>query len=236
MVAPVEGPLPVTYEAEPLRGWRWVRAKRVGDSVVAASLIDHVRTDRRQGGSQPALFGVESDAICQRMTHPAPAPGCRCGFWSVPERRLLDGAVGVRLGGWALAEVELSGTVIEAERGMRAGHQRILSLTFPDRCERPECVERSTGLAVTSNGFLRSGCEEHGGELTLVEAAGLLGTETRFGVLSTAPSWSELRRGPALIGGTPLTFLAAIAGASSVGVVATRSGSSVAVSAVIALA
>ena len=234
MTAAVEGPLPVSHETEPLRGWRWVRTKQVEGRVLAASIIDHVGGDWREASAHPVLFGPESDAVCQRKPHPAPALRCRCGFWSVPERRLLEGAVGVRLSGWALAEVELSGTVIEAERGLRAGHQRILSLTFPDRCEHPECGERSTGLAVTSRGFLRSGCEDHGGELTLVEAAGLLGTETSFGVLSPAPS-SDYRQRPALISGTIRTLLGAVAGAPSVGAGASRSGGSAAVSAAIAL-
>src|SRR6187200_3212034 len=106
MAVALDGPLPVSYWTEPLRGWRWVRTAQVEDRVFAASIIDHVRGDRRAASPHPVLFGPESDAVCQRETHASPAPGCRCGFWSVPERRLLDDAVGPRLIGWALAEVE----------------------------------------------------------------------------------------------------------------------------------
>ncbi len=182
--------LEVVVGTDPLTGWRWVRTLRIDDRIFCASIIDH----RGPGGATaayPVVFAPEATARCQSSDHDAPAPGCKCGFWSVPDRSMLDAAVGPRRAGWALARVELAGTVIEAERGMRASRQRILRVAFADRCEDPGCIERSDGLAPDGHGFLRAACAAHGATVGFADAAGDLRTE-----VGTAPLAAGDRAGP----------------------------------------
>jgi hypothetical protein len=216
--------LPEVHGTEPLRGWRWVRLAREDETVVAASIVDHGRPDERGVPPAPVTFGPDAVATCRRTDHEAPTPGCKCGFWSVRERVALEEAVGPRMGGWGLACVELSGVVIETERGHRAAHQRILSVTVADRCERVDCPERTTGLAVDAQGFLRAACDEHGAELSLIDATGLLRTEVVAGTLP--PPAGERPSVNDAPGGFGLTFLAALAGATSVVAVAVHTLSS----------
>lgn len=81
-------------------------------------------------------FGVDADARCDRQylrystrhsTHRAPDIDCMCGFYAVPcdiEPWAEDGAYVTLL-------VELSGTIIEHEKGYRAGHQRVMECRIP---------------------------------------------------------------------------------------------------------
>jgi len=198
-----------------------VRLVRADDRVFGASIVDHAGPAGTGRTPKAVLFGPDADAACQTTDHESPAVGCRCGFWSVGHRIDLAVAVGPRLRGWALAEVELSGTVIETERGFRAQHQRILSVVVADRCEHPRCVERTRGLAADPHGFLRAACRAHGGTLTPVDASGMLRTEVRLGVLP--PAATDLRPAPTGgVGGLGLTWLAALAGAASVVALAVR--------------
>ncbi len=80
----------------------------------------------------------------------------------------------------------------------------------------------------------RAACPAHDGEIPLAEAAGRLRTEVRFAALTTS-SWADGHPPWGSFGGGGLTFLAAVAGASSVGAVATSSGSAAAVGAAVGL-
>lgn len=97
-------------------------------------------------GKWGRVYGVEADAKCTaglRMPgsarHDAPAHGCRCGFyaWPDPNRFASDTPV---------AEVELSGRILEGPQGWRAEHVTTKKVTFPNFCFR--CAGPATRLAV----------------------------------------------------------------------------------------
>jgi hypothetical protein len=72
-------------------------------------------------------------------THAAPDLGCTCGFYALADRgeatELLATRPPVsRMFGAVLLEVDLAGTVIEFDRGYRAGHQRVLGVQVPRWC------------------------------------------------------------------------------------------------------
>jgi hypothetical protein len=75
----------------------------------------------------------EVQARCHRHDHRAPDIDCTCGFHAV-ERTELLGEVTTVLADSVVLEVELSGMVVEHERGYRAETQRVLGVRFPDRC------------------------------------------------------------------------------------------------------
>jgi hypothetical protein len=71
--------------------------------------------------------------------HGVPDLGCSCGFHAFKEERaavkLLSERPPVsRLFGAALLDVDLAGTVIEFDRGFRAGRQRVLGVQVPRWC------------------------------------------------------------------------------------------------------
>lgn len=83
------------------------------------------------------VFGVTARAFCGAgQRHPAPDPGCGCGFYSVPLDLPLFNQSRNDLFEML---VELSGTVVEHTRGFRAYHQRVLEIRLP-RCQ--DCGER----------------------------------------------------------------------------------------------
>lgn len=63
--------------------------------------------------------------------HAAPHPNCTCGFYALPSKRDLMMAYTMLAAsvGNAIALVQLSGTVIEHEKGYRAERQTILQIT-----------------------------------------------------------------------------------------------------------
>lgn len=71
--------------------------------------------------------------------HDAPDLACTCGFYALADRgeaaELLASRPPVsRMFGAVLLEVDLAGTVIEFDRGYRAGHQRVLGVQVPRWC------------------------------------------------------------------------------------------------------
>lgn len=61
------------------------------------------------------------------VVHAAPHPNCTCGFYALPSKR--DLMMTYTAMGNAVALVQLSGTVIEHEKGYRAERQTILQIT-----------------------------------------------------------------------------------------------------------
>jgi hypothetical protein len=102
------------------------------------------------------LYDADAPAVCEVLAgsvpprrrwgrrarppdHTAPDLGCTCGFYAYqlrePATELLAGRPPVsRLLGTALLEVDLAGTVIEFQRGFRAGRQRVLGVQVPRWC------------------------------------------------------------------------------------------------------
>jgi hypothetical protein len=118
-------------------------------------------------------FQVDMDAICRSNDsyglgtwslygttaapkapygHRAPHLDCNCGFYACPgdlESWANDGSVDVL--------VELSGYVIEHEKGYRAEHQRIYGIVVP-RC--PLCRNPSELVVIRHGQSTRWGCQE----------------------------------------------------------------------------
>ena len=80
-------------------------------------------------------------AVCHRRGHRAPAVDCTCGFHAVEQIDQLPRVTTVLAGSVVLA-VDLGGTIIEHERGVRAEEQAVLGVGFPARCHR--CGEQAT--------------------------------------------------------------------------------------------
>jgi hypothetical protein len=121
------------------------------------------------------LYSGDGAAVCEVLTgalppprrwgrrptpalHAAPDLGCSCGFYAFHGRdeaiALLSARPPVsRLFGLVLLEVDFSGTVIEFDRGFRAGQQRVLGVQVPPWCVpcatagRARPAKRIAGLA-----------------------------------------------------------------------------------------
>lgn len=97
-----------------------------GESRTETQLdLDRVRDDIQ------VLESVIEQCSPAGAIHAAPHPNCTCGFYALPSKRdlmmtytMLAASVGN-----AIALVQLSGTVIEHERGYRAERQTILQIT-----------------------------------------------------------------------------------------------------------
>ena len=90
----------------------------------------------RSVATDSCRFGVDAEASCvqraaQRFArHDAPSPSCLCGFYALP----TDLAPTYESPAYVTLMVELSGTVIEHEKGYRAEHQRVVE------CQVGPCV------------------------------------------------------------------------------------------------
>jgi len=81
--------------------------------------------------SDICYFGIDADAMCRAggsypwgttLNHKAPHVDCSCGFYALP----TDLPPTYNSPSYVNLMVELSGTVIECERGYRAEHQRVV--------------------------------------------------------------------------------------------------------------
>lgn len=117
------------------------------DMPILAHRIARLRFDGKQpfaSLNEGGRFGIDADAICTRWDngfrrqiavsygmraerHDAPSLGCACGFYALPSdiEPWDEGSDYVTL------LVELSGTVIEHEKGYRAQHQRVVECQIP---------------------------------------------------------------------------------------------------------
>lgn len=166
------------------------------------------------GVTEGRSYDADADARCRRPNCEPPGLDCVCGFYAFKSydeaARMLGrtiGYYGVRP--TALLTVELEGEVLEYERGFRAQHQRVLSVSFTlgcDLCERFQvqrdavCLaasttfvpRRFTGLGSPTvaipEGYMpvRPVCAEHIPDdsaariLDPRQLAGMLGTEVRW--------------------------------------------------------
>lgn len=124
--------------------------------------VGRLVADPREGGgcflgmTVGGLYASDATATCEvldgRLPPPrrwgrrvVPAPhrvpdlGCTCGFHAfnsaaAATQLLAERPPVSRLFGAALLEVDLAGTVIEFDRGFRAGHQRVLGVQVPRWC------------------------------------------------------------------------------------------------------
>lgn len=85
-------------------------------------------------------FGIMAEAECcmVSMDHAAPDYNCQCGFYAVPAdqmpRHVMDYGYSYADRPAVRLQVELSGKVIEHDRGYRAQHQRVIEVMLPNLC------------------------------------------------------------------------------------------------------
>lgn len=113
-------------------------------------------------------FGVEADAACSpgtslaisgyiystRAAHKAPDVDCRCGFYALPP----DMASTYEGHNYVTLMVELSGTVIEHDKGYRAEHQRVIECQLP-AC--PYCGAQADVVVVDDHVMTQTTCTAH---------------------------------------------------------------------------
>lgn len=111
-------------------------------------------------------FGVDADAKCRKdypyftnpfgsgKSHTAPDVDCFCGFYALPSDlpATYEDATTVTL------LVELSGTVIEHEKGYRAAHQRVIGCELPP-C--PYCGAQADAVLVSERQMVEAVCQHH---------------------------------------------------------------------------
>lgn len=150
-LTPAEPKLEVVESDQPILAQRAARLVFNGNSNHWASL--HITG---------VSFGVDAEARCDRQyffsdrrSHrAAPDLDCACGFYAVPcdiEPWAEDGAYVTLL-------VELSGTIIEHEKGYRAGHQRVMECRIPP-CR--FCGAVAAVVDVRDNAMASACCEAH---------------------------------------------------------------------------
>lgn len=114
-------------------------------------------------------FGIDSEALCQRLDlyttltyrysprephGPTPSVSCSCGFYALPPDldATYDGNDRVTL------LVELSGRVIEHEKGYRAKHQRVIECRIP-ACR--YCGRTAEKVDVLDGEMVQAVCANH---------------------------------------------------------------------------
>jgi hypothetical protein len=124
----------------------------------AARLVAHPASGEASflGVTLGGRYGVETDASCEVLAgtlppsrrwgrrqlpelHDAPDLDCTCGFYAFHDRDSALELLSVRppisrVLGLILLEVDLSGTVIEFDRGYRASRQQVLGVQVPRWC------------------------------------------------------------------------------------------------------
>ncbi len=91
-------------------------------------------------------YDAVDTAVCEAgETHVAPTANCRCGFHGVRSREDLWRLPPAREA--VVLDVELAGTVIEHEHGVRASDQAVLGVHLPHRCTSWRCRRTTAGVA-----------------------------------------------------------------------------------------
>lgn len=149
-------------------------------------------TTRRAQHSR--CYDVESRAVCQLgMDHLVPSWACSCGFYAMPDEQALATAWGeARLSHWAVLRVEVSGRVIEHERGWRASRQVVVEAAWEDRCHRCGRTAHGFGFDGERAGPVVPLCRTCAGRSlwTAGELAGRLGTDVRLVPTRDPARWS----------------------------------------------
>ena len=175
---PARPDLEVVESEVPILGQRAARLLFNGTSEHWGSLNGGI------GPNADVTFGVNAKARCHRphltwgyttsyssgyREHAAPDVDCACGFYAVP----CDIEPWAESGEYVTLLVELSGTVIEHEKGYRASHQRVMECRIPP-CR--FCGAVASVVDVRENVMASACCESHvpnGTDQVLVTVADL---------------------------------------------------------------
>ena len=167
--------LPIDEVDEPLRGFKFAE--------VRGTYTPRIHPSGRY--RRHAYEHRESaTAVCHRRTtgHIAPHVDCTCGFYAVTDPHALP-EVTEHYPDMVLLEVELAGTVIEHEAGLRGEQQIVLGAFFPGECHR--C--RRPATHVQPGDTWRSVCTGCGdGGLNPADATALLGVDVGFSRVPSA--------------------------------------------------
>jgi hypothetical protein len=127
----------------------------------AARLVFKGNSEHWASLHKGGTFGVDADARCSFVLgssfdrrHDSPAVDCHCGFYAVP----CDIEPWVESGAYVTLLVELSGTVIEHEKGYRAAHQRVMECRIPP-CR--FCGAVASVVDVRDNAMRSACCDAH---------------------------------------------------------------------------
>lgn len=162
--------LPIDEVNEPLRGFKFAEVRGARTPRVHPSGRYHRHAYEHRD---------TATAVCHRRQlrrHAAPDVDCTCGFYAVTDPSALP-TVTEHHPDMVLLEVELAGTVIEHEAGLRGEHQIVLGAFFPGECHR--C--RRPATLVQPGDVWRSvcaGCGDSG--LNPADATALLGLDVGF--------------------------------------------------------
>lgn len=139
------------------RSWEQLAEQRSSEPLAASKTAQVlVRTDGDDalfvGVTLGRSYRVDAVAACPRMRCRPPGLDCDCGFYAFKTREdaldLLDQRLaynGLRCK--SLLTVELSGSVLQYERGYRAERQVVHRVEFPRRCAR--CEDRGRSVPAT---------------------------------------------------------------------------------------
>lgn len=193
--------------------------------VVSTAAVRAVKLAEVRGARRPRMHPVgryrrrhydhleAAQAHCHRRGHAAPALECSCGFHAVGDAEALGDVTHV-LADTVLLDVELSGAIVEHERGFRAERQRIVGVRFPATCSWCD----GPALTVVPGRRWRSACARCGAErraLVRADATGVLGIDVGFGATpreaGTARTFGRVRA--ALVALLTLGWLAVVAAA-----------------------
>lgn len=116
----------------------------------------------RFAGLANGSFTLDDTARCESFAHPAPQPGCRCGFHAFHQR---DDAQRARAQRWGsvLLKVELYGDIVRHRSGSRASEQVVTAVHPAPRCERSLCSDRTAGVVPVASVWVAA-CERHLGD------------------------------------------------------------------------
>lgn len=119
------------------------------------------RSAMLSGVTEGRAYEADCEAACKRPGCEPPGLDCVCGFYAFRSRAEANGMLGRTIGYYgvrptALLTVELEGDVLEYERGFRAQHQKVTSVSFTlgcDLCERFD-VHRDAVCLAASDTFV----------------------------------------------------------------------------------
>ncbi len=130
-------------------------------------------------------YDTDAIATCQQgHDHRPPAWGCTCGFYAhATDQQLVQSWGELRRPYWARLVVELSGRVVEHDRGWRSSRQVVLEASWEDRCE--TCTtRRADGFGPSDRlpGAVVPRCRTCAGDAwrSVSDVAGSLGTDVRL--------------------------------------------------------
>lgn len=172
------------------------------DGVIRAFKVAEIRGDRdpRVHPVGPSWrFPVEHRgtvvARCRRALHRAPDLECTCGFHAVVDLERLGDVTPIHADSVVL-EVELSGTIVEHERGARAEEQTVVGILLPAACY--GCGDDAGWIDVHRRFWrpLCTGCAAHcrPAAISCDEAASRIGVPVRFDSLAVERRASWRRR------------------------------------------